>query len=68
VSDNDLKAKLDDLRNLYLAWRKAEEDFDCTEEDWAEKDELRRAFWAELKALLKLSDKDLPTPPPMRVP
>jgi len=68
MSDNDLKAKLDNLRNLYLAWRKAEEDFDCTEEDWAEIQEPWRAFWAELKALLNLSDQELPAPPPMRVP
>lgn len=68
MSESDLEIRLAELRDLYLAWRRAEEEFDGSDEGWVEVEAPWRAFWTELKALLNLSDKELPAPPPMRVP
>jgi len=60
MSDNDLKAKLDNLRELYLDWQKAESEFDCTDEGWWRIKRTYRAFWAAFIELLGLHDYDMP--------
>jgi len=60
MSKSDLETRLAGLRGLYLAWRRAEEEFDCDDEGRWRIKRTYRAFWAAFIELVGLHDYDMP--------